>query len=467
MSEAFYTFLGWLLTNVIAIAGFLLGVVLIAYIILQKRSFSGTIAWLLAVILIPYIAVPLYLLFGGRKIQRRAERKNELGLIRREPEERDLGPIEPLLRSYGHPGAESGHCLTLCRTGEETYVEMMKMLHSAQESIYVATFIFRKDRRGREVLEVLSEKARAGLRVCLLLDGVGCLHTRGRFLRPLVQSGGQYAHFMPVFHRPFRGRTNLRNHRKIIVVDEQKVLAGGTNIGREYMGPVAYEGRWRDLAFALEGPGVQHYTQVFRYDWHFASGQWLPEIGPQRICEKGSGQAVVQVVPSGPDVPNDALYDAILSAVFAARQRFWVVSPYFVPDDSLTQALVLAARRGVDVRIILPKRSNHPLADWGRGVPLREIQQAGGKVLFFMPGMLHAKIVLMDQQLAILGSANIDYRSLLINYEIAMCVYSPAEIECVDTWIQMLVGGCEQGIGKAGLFRHLCEGVVRILTPLL
>lgn len=467
MTDALHAFLAWLLTNIVAIAGFLLGVVLIAYILLQKRSFSGTIAWLLAVILIPYIGVPLYLIFGGRKIRREADKKDELGLIQHEVPQQNLGPIERLLRSYGHPPAEGGHNLVLCRTGEETYLELMKMLHSAEESIYLATFIFRKDKRGIEVLEVLSEKARAGVRVCLLLDGVGCLHTRGRFLRPLVKSGGQYAHFMPVFRHPFRGRTNLRNHRKIIVVDEKKVLSGGTNIGREYMGPVPYEGRWRDLAFTLEGPAVQHYTQVFRYDWHFASGQWLPEIKPERLSDMAKGQAIVQVVPSGPDVPNDALYDAILTAVFAAQERFWVVTPYFVPDDSLAQALVLAARRGVDVRIILPRRSNHLLPDLCRGIPLRELQRAGGKVLFFTPGMLHAKVVLMDHQVAILGSANIDYRSLLINYEIAMCVYSQPEIEDVETWIRMLFGGCKEGIEEAGLGRRLCESIVRILTPLL
>lgn len=467
MTDALHAFLAWLLTNIVAIAGFLLGVVLIAYILLQKRSFSGTIAWLLAVILIPYIGVPLYLIFGGRKIRREADKKDELGLIQHEVAQQNLGPIERLLRSYGHPPAEGGHNLVLCRTGEETYLELMKMLHSAEESIYLATFIFRKDKRGIEVLEVLSEKARAGVRVCLLLDGVGCLHTRGRFLRPLVKSGGQYAHFMPVFRHPFRGRTNLRNHRKIIVVDEKKVLSGGTNIGREYMGPVPYEGRWRDLAFTLEGPAVQHYTQVFRYDWHFASGQWLPEIKPERLSDMAKGQAIVQVVPSGPDVPNDALYDAILTAVFAAQERFWVVTPYFVPDDSLAQALVLAARRGVDVRIILPRRSNHLLPDLCRGIPLRELQRAGGKVLFFTPGMLHAKVVLMDHQVAILGSANIDYRSLLINYEIAMCVYSQPEIEDVETWIRMLFGGCKEGIEEAGLGRRLCESIVRILTPLL
>jgi len=409
--------------------------------------------------------VPLYLIFGGRKLQRRMEAKNELGMLAEDETEYEYGPVEKLLRSFGLPCADAGHRVTLCRTGEETYTKMMEVLHSATESVYLATFIFQKDAAGKEVLEVLAQKAREGVRVCLLLDGVGCLHTRGTFLRPLTEAGGKVAHFMPVIHRPFRGRTNLRNHRKILVVDERIVISGGANIGREYLGPRPYEGRWRDLAFVLEGQAVRQFAQVFRYDWHFASGQWLPEIQRQR--QKEAGQAVVQVVPSGPDVSGDALHDAILSTVFAARQRLWVVTPYFIPDDTLSQALVLAARRGVDVQIILPRQSNHPLADWGRGVSLREIQRAGGKVLFFTPGMLHAKIVLMDDHLAILGSANIDYRSLLINYEIAMCVYTPAEIECVQTWIQMLVGGCEEGIAEAGLTRHLFEGVVRTLTPLL
>jgi len=465
MSEIVIPFLNWLVTYFVAILGFVLGVVLVAYILLQRRSFSGTIAWLLAVILIPHIGVPLYLLFGGRKLRRQAQSKDELGLLAEDEVKHEIGPIDKMLRSFGLPGANGGHRLSLCRTGEETYVSLMEMLQAAKESIYLATFIFQKDTVGREVLEVLSQKAQAGVRVCLLLDGVGCLHTRGAFLKPLIDAGGQAAHFMPVIHRPFRGRTNLRNHRKILVVDERIVMSGGANVGREYLGPRPYEGRWRDLAFVLEGPTVRQFAQVFRYDWQFASGQWLPEV--QRERQQEAGDAVVQVVPSGPDTAGDALYDAILTAIYSAQKRLWVVSPYFVPDESLTQALVLAVRRGVDVQIILPRQSNHTLADWGRGVSLREIQRAGGRVQFFMPGMMHAKILLKDDDLAVVGSANMDFRSLLINYEIAMFVYSGPEIGEIETWIQMMVGGCREGIAEAGLLRHLCEGIVRTLTPLL
>ena len=465
MSQSLTTFWSWLITDAVAVMGFLLGFVLIAYILLQKRSFTGTIAWLLAVILVPYVGVPLYLLVGGRKLKRRAEKKFELGMLSEKESPRQPSPMEKLLFSYGLPPAAGGHQVMLCRNGEETYGRLMEILKSAKESIYFATFLFRKDIIGREVLEILAQKAREGVRVCLLLDGVGCLHTRSRFLKPLTQAGGQWAYFMPFIHLPFRGRTNLRNHRKIVIADERIVMAGGTNVGREYMGPKPYKGRWRDLAFSVEGPVVRQFIQVFRYDWHFASGRWLPEVDRNR--QQPCGQAVVQSVPSGPDMSGDPLYDLILSSAFAAKKRFWAVTPYFVPDDSLTQALVLAARRGVDVRMILPRHSNHPTADWGRGVPLREIQQAGGKLLFFQHGMLHAKIVLVDDDLAILGSANMDYRSLLVNYEIAMCVYSGEEIECIETWIEMLLGGCAEGLREAGLPRRLWEAIGHVLTPLL
>ena len=146
----------------------------------------------------------------------------------------------------------------------------------------------------------------------------------------------------------------------------------------------------------------------------------------------------MQLVPSGPDVPNDALHDALVSMIYMAKKRFWAVTPYFVPDDALCQALLLAARRGVDVRVVLPRRSNHPLPDIVRGIPLRQIQEAGGLVMFYAPKMLHSKIVLMDEQVAVLGSANMDIRSLLLNYETAMFVYSRDEIAAWSSILKAL-----------------------------
>jgi len=175
----------------------------------------------------------------------------------------------------------------------------------------------------------------------------------------------------------------------------------------------------------------------------------------------------VQVVPSGPDVAGDALHDTLLSMIYAAQKRFWVVTPYFVPNEALCQALMLAARRGVDARVILPVRSNHIPPDIVRGIPLRQFQEAGGLVMFYTPKMMHAKVVLMDDEVAVLGSANMDIRSLLLNYEVAMFVYSADEIRAVQDYIEGLMAQTRCGIAEASLIRQLGESIVRLVSPLL
>ncbi|MBL7215737.1 MAG: PLDc N-terminal domain-containing protein [Phycisphaerae bacterium] len=466
------TILWSVLTYLLLIGGFLLGIVLIAHILLQKRAPSGTIAWLLIIFFLPWVGVPLYLFFGGRKMARHVEKKGRLDL---EPAsaigEEDATVIDRILRSYTIPGAETGHRVRLCGTGIERFDAMVSLLESATRSIFLSTFIYHDDAVGRHILDILVAKAKAGVEVKLLMDGVGTLHTRGWFFSPLVEAGGKFAFFLPVLHRPFRGRTNLRNHRKMTIVDNRTVIGGGANIGNEYMGPQPYEKRWKDLAFTLQGPTVRHWLNVFARDWAFGAKETLsPEqlqIPEPLPSADASHTGIVQLVPSGPDVPSDALHDALLSMIYMARKRFWTMTPYFVPDDALCQALLLAARRGVDVRVILPRRSNHPLPDIVRGNPLRQIQDAGGMVMFYAPQMLHSKVVLMDEQAAVLGSANMDIRSLLLNYETAMFVYSADEIAAVEHYMENIMAECACGIGQASLFRALGESVVRLVSPLL
>ena len=457
-----------ILTHLFVVGGFLLGILLIAHILLQRRSPSGTLAWLLVIVLLPYLGVPLYLMFGGRKQLRRAKKKERLGLgtcvLAPHPE---ACVAERILQTHGIPGALDGHSLTLCQTGEKTFTELVRLIEGAQKSIHISTFIFRPDTVGRLILGKLAERASAGVHVRLLMDGVGSLHTHPRHLCKLTDAGGKIAYFMPVLHRPFRGRGNLRNHRKIVVVDHQTVLAGGTNIGVEYIGPTPLFRRWCDLAFVLEGPSVQHWEEVFGQDWEFASGETPAQPPEESRQPPPENKAVVQFVPSGPDVDGDALYDAILSMIYAARQRLWIVTPYFVPDEPLCQALTLAARRGVDVRVLLPKRSNHRLADFVRGNWLRQIQQAGGLIMFYSEGMMHAKVLLMDEETMVLGSANMDIRSLFLNYESAMFVYSRPEIKLTADWVEQLATRCQCGIGEASLTQSLAENVIRLAAPLM
>lgn len=467
------TILWSILTYVFFIGGFLLGIVLIAHILLQRRPPSGTIAWLLIILFLPYLGVPLYLIFGGRKMQRHMNRKGQLDLEsnREIPEDR-AHVFDQFLRTYHLPGAEPGHRIQLCCTGAETFKAIQSVLSSAQQSIYLSTFIYQTDNVGQRILDLLVEKAQAGVDVRVLMDGVGSLHTRSAFFKPLVQASGRIAFFLPVLHRPFRGRTNLRNHRKITVVDNRTVVAGGANIGIESMSMHDGPALWKDLAFVLEGPAVRHWLNVFAHDWEFAAKEALTEEQlaiPETVADDSpyNSGAIVQVVPSGPDVAGDPLRDTLVSMIYAAQKRFWVVTPYFVPDDSVCQALCLAARRGVDVRVLLPVRSNHIPPDIVRGFLLRQIQAAGGLVMFYTPKMLHAKVVLMDESVAVLGSANMDTRSLLLNYETAMFVYSTEEIQAVQTYIEDLMDHTHCGIADASLLRNLGESVVRLVSPLL
>jgi len=298
---------------------------------------------------------------------------------------------------------------------EESYAALVALIEEAKStSTSASSSCTRPGGSGDHRAPCAPRRTRVEVR--LLLDGVGSLHTRRRFLAPLVDAGGRYAFFMPVLHLPFRGRSNLRNHRKTVIVDERRVLAGGANIASEYMGPQPLPERWRDLTFALEGSSVAHYSELFRSDWSFASGELIPppltRPSPpaparrsSRWCHPGrcSGRSTLR---------------CLVDRAFGARFKLWVVTPYFIPDEALCRALVLAAHRGVDVRLMVPERSNHRLADMAGRSYLREVQHEGGTVLF-CSSMLHAKAVLIDDEVAILGSANIDLRSLLLNYEAA------------------------------------------------
>ena len=460
----------WFLSHFLLLLGFLLAIVVTVQMIRQRRSPAGSLAWLLAMVLVPYLGIPLYLMLGGRKVRRLAESKAELQFPEQcsHPSD-DNFEIDHLMRSFGLPAACPGHQIKLLGSGEQGYAALVAMIEQARTSLWVSTFILHPDGVGQDIIERLSRQASAGVEVRVLLDGVGSLHTGKQALAPLIEAGGEVAFFMPVLHRPFRGRSNLRNHRKAVIADGQCVWAGGTNIANEYIGPNPDDHRWRDLSFVLEGPAVQQYRSIFCSDWQFTTGRKLscPQLDPSDNNDITVGKGVVQVVPSGPDVSGDFLYSALISAVFQAKKQIWIVTPYFIPDETLVQALSLAAHRGVDVRVLVPEVSNHWLADMARGPYLRDLQQAGGQIHLYQGGMVHGKAFLADNTLAVIGSANFDMRSLFLNYETGLLVYSEVEIQEIREWIENLASNCRCGVPEVGVLRDLGEGVSCLLAPIL
>jgi cardiolipin synthase len=229
------------------------------------------------------------------------------------------------------------------------------------------------------------------------------------------------------------------------------------------MGPTPLPGRWRDLSARVRGPSVADIATIFRADWAFAAGETVPE--PAVVDASASGDVMVQVVGSGPDSESDTIYDAFLSSVFTAQRRLWITTPYFVPDEGLFRGIALAVRRGVDVCIIVPLRSNHLTADLAGAEYLREIQKVGGRVRCYEPGMMHAKLVLVDDEVGILGSANMDMRSFFLDYEIALFISAEREIEAMATWLTGLLESCVD-LPRPGPLRRWVESVARLLAPL-
>ncbi len=451
----------WLTAHLATVLGALLLVPFLAGILRERRPPASTLAWLLAVLAVPYVGVPLYLFLGSRK-GRGSREKTRLVARAAAPSPGDMNPVARLLHAAGIPAPSAGNALELLPTGEAAFVRLLELIEGAERTIDLATFILADDATGRRVVEALAGRAAAGVRVRVLLDGLFLRRAGAGPDRPR-RAGVDVAIFSPLLSLSLARAENLRNHRKLTLVDGEHAWMGGMNIAEEYMGPAPLPGRWRDLAAHVRGPAVRHFTAVFAADFAHALGVQAPPL-PTPAAGDARGGALAQVVPSGPDAVDDTLYEALLTACYAAQARIWVATPYFVPDEALSRALMAAARRGVDVLIVVPRRSNHLLADLAGGSYLRPLAATGARVATY-PRMLHAKAVLVDESLAVLGSANFDMRSLFLNYEIALFAYSSGEISALAEWFRCVAGECG-GLAPAGRWRSVAEDLGRLFAPI-
>ncbi len=277
-------------------------------------------------------------------------------------------------------------------------------------------------------------------------------------------AGGEVLFFSPILQLPSSGHLNLRNHRKMIIADHARVFSGGMNIGEHYMSDHPHSDHWVDLAFTLEGQSVQTFCDVFRSDWEVACGEDVDHI--KTPAPTTAGNATVQLIPSGPDIIEDPLHDGIIRALHLAKTRIWIATPYFVPTEPLANALRIAALRGVDVRILVPQKSNQHIADFARGGYLRDAHTAGAKVKYFEPAMIHAKAALIDD-VGLVGTANFDVRSMLLNFEAMLFVYDARSVSTLSDWFTAREADCHEDMPSPHLPRRLAEGVFRIGAPIL
>ncbi|MDG6774398.1 cardiolipin synthase [Thiomicrorhabdus sp. ZW0627] len=445
----------------------------IIHMLYQRRSPQNLMAWLLTLLLLPIFGVILYVLFGSRKF---FNKRNKPAISMRsvsvaEPDNELAFQLDRLLQSNHIAGTTNGNQVSLCHTDVEAYSILMEAIENAQHSIHIQTYIFELDKTGHTILEALIRKAQQGVQVRLLIDAIGsfALYRNSKRLRRLTEAGGRYAFFQPILHSLFKSQLNLRNHRKIYLFDQSVLLTGGMNLSNDYLGTpdtTPKEGRWIDLMFKIEGPTTFHYQNIFNEDWFYTTNERLPSPQPPDNLPTTPGE-IMQAVPSGPDINSDALFETLLHSIYLAKESIHIVTPYFIPDSAIMHALLIAIKRGVKVTLITPDTSDHLIFDLGRSSYMRELGEMGGQLFYYQDNMLHAKFIMIDHKTMLIGSANLDYRSLFINHEMVNFIYSEPLIEQMSEWLEKLLANSIPYQPSDNRIRRLLENLTRIVAPIL
>jgi cardiolipin synthase len=397
---------------------------------------------------------------------------------------RPAGPREGHLEGMGESIARlayrlggyhvtEGNQIDFYYEGQPAFEAMIAAIQRAQHHIHVVFFIFQPDNLGRQFLDLLTAKAKEGVQVRLMYDAMGSHRLPYRLLGPLRQAGGRTSVFLPINLLRRRFQINMRNHRKILVVDGTLGFIGGLNIGDEYIGKNKYFGFWRDTHLRLQGPAVVDLQRIFVEDWSFAAGENLQmqEDSPYFTARKVDGPYPVQVIDSGPDRDLKTIREVTFAAILKAQKRVWIASPYFVPDAGILDALRLAAYHGLDVRFLGQFRPDKWIPQYAARYYWGDMLRAGVQVYQYTKGMMHAKVMLIDDDLASVGTANLDNRSMFLNFEVNCLLYSPQAVKHLEASFLTDFSNSiklEKGVyARRPLAGRLLENACRLLSPIL
>lgn len=469
---------------------FLLGVVVWPMILLSRKQPVAMLAWLLAVSFIP-VAGPLFFLVFGRErrlpgLPRKKVRSDAAirpyldPLVTAEPAlephlERVPATMRPALRVAERVGVHpltAGNRLALCNGAAEKYEALLADIAAARHHVHLEYFKLRHDRFGERLAAALGERARAGVEVRLLIDGVGSILLSRRYIARLRAAGVDFQWFHPLNPLRRRWSLNIRNHRKIAVIDGRAGYVGGINLGDEYLGRDPWSGAWHDMAVRLEGPAVHSLQRVFLEDWHFSTGElpageaYFPVVAPE---PEGPLVQIVNSMPSDELVTE--MHQIYFSALAAARRRAWLMTPYFLPDETIQTALAGLALGGVDVRVVVTERIRERVVSIASRGYFPAMLETGVRIFHFRPdATLHAKALLVDDALAIVGSANMDHRSFRINFETGALICDPAFARTLEACFEAELGDARELTLEDMRRRHMgtraVEALARLAAPL-
>ena len=428
--------------------------------LLTKREPRAAVLWVGLIWFVPVGGGVLYVLLGINRIRRTAKRVRPDARLRgREAprpelaagsasiseEERHLEEIRRVVDHLTPRRLLAGNAIEPLVDGEDAYPAMLAAIDGASRSVSLLTYLFDNDRWGRRFVTALAAAERRGAEVRVLVDDLGVRYSWPSIRRELAAAGLRYATFLPILNPRKMTFLNLRNHRKVLVVDGHTAFTGGMNIGLRHMVDEAGRNATRDIQFRVRGPVVTQLQSVFADDWSFATGEqlrgsdWFPKLSEL-------GTVAARAITDGPDDELDNLRWTILAALTAARSRVCIVTPYFLPDATLIAAMNMAAMRGVEVDVVLPEKSNLPYVHWATFALLWQVLEHGCRVWLTPPPFDHSKLMLVDGCWALVGSTNWDPRALRLNFEL--------NLECYDR-------------GFAGLVGELCDARLQQARPLV
>jgi cardiolipin synthase len=450
------------------------------HVILHKRDVRAALGWIGLIAFAPLVGAVLYLVFGVNRIRRRAQalRPPE---VRPRPEDRPPRPALPTAAAHLAPlialadtvvrrPLVFGNRIALLAGGGEAYPEMVAAIDSAQRSVTLCTYIFDPGKVGDAFVEALARAHARGVQVRVLIDAVGVRYRWPPIHRRLRRRGVRTALFLPRLSPVWLPFVNLRNHRKILVVDGRIGFTGGMNIRDTFMPLDGNPPAALDLHARVEGPVVSHLQSAFAEDWMFTTGEDLdgPAYFPPAVA---AGPVLCRGIPDGPDEDFETIRWVLLGVIAAARKRIRIVTPYFLPDQPLITALNVAAMRGVQVEIVLPERGNLPIVQWAQNAQLWQVLDHGCRVWVTPAPFDHGKAMTVDGAWSLIGSANWDPRSLRLNFELDVEAWDPDVAASLDGLVDARLTQAREvtlrEVDRRNLFLRLRDGLARLASPYL
>ncbi len=465
---------------------------IIIVLVLENDNPVRTIAWILILLYLPVVGFSFYLLFGRNwrksRIFSRKGLEDALSIdeylseeqIPMEPELADSLPIHiiSLLRNNSKVIITYNNTVSIIPDTTDAFNRICYAIKYATRHIHLEYFSIANDETGNHLKELLISKAKQGVEIRFIYDDVGCWNLPARFKKEMHTAGIEFKPFMPVLMPYINSKLNYRNHRKMVIVDSSIAFLGGLNIADQYLGKSSYYGYWRDSLIVIEGDGVRSLQAIFLTDWYFVSQQNLlrenlivgqnPKLGDINVSPT---KAYVQIAASGPDTQHASIMQVYFTAIAKARTKIDITTPYLILNESLLMALKTAALSGVSVRILLPSKADHFIVFWGSKSYYEELLEAGVLIYEYMLGFIHAKVMIVDDQIVSIGTANMDMRSFNHNFEINALVYSREVARDASSQFDLDIANSKLidliSYRKRSSLQRTKESICRLFSPVL